>query len=143
MANITRFDPFAELAPMGSDLFKGLMLQPFFRGADMEPQIRMDISEDDKAYTIKAEIPGVSKDDIKISIDGNILSISAEMKKESEEKEGKKVVRRERYFGRVSRSLSLDEDVDQGSAQARYQDGVLQLTLPKKPGAQSRTIKIS
>jgi HSP20 family protein len=142
MANITRFDPFAELAPFSSDFFKGLMLQPFFKSLEMEPQIRVDVSEDDKAYTVKAEIPGVNKEDITVSIDGNMVSISAEVKKESEEKEGKKVIRSERYYGRMARSFTLDENVDQGAAQAKYSDGVLQLILPKKPGANSKTIQI-
>lgn len=143
MANITRFDPFTELTPFSNDFFKGLMLQPIFRNMEMEPQIRVDVSEDDKTYKIKAEIPGVSKEDINVSIDGSLVSISAEVKKESEEKEGKKLIRSERYYGRVARSFSLDEDVDQSAAQARYSDGVLDLTLPKKPGTTSRTIQIS
>lgn len=143
MANITRFDPFSDLAPLANDLFKGLSLRPFLRGMEMEPQIRMDISEDEKAYMVKAEIPGVNKEDIKVSVDGNVVSISAEVKKESEEKEGAKVLRSERYFGRVARSFSLDEDIDEGAAQAKYHDGVLELTLPKKPGAKSRNITIA
>lgn len=142
MANITRFDPFAELAPFSTDFFKGLMLQPFFKNLEMEPQIRVDVSEDDKAYMVKAEIPGVNKEDIKVSIDGNLVSISAEVKKESEEKEGKKLIRSERYYGRMARSFSLDENIDEDAVQANYGDGVLQLTLPKKPGAKSKTIKI-
>ncbi|HJW26979.1 MAG TPA: Hsp20/alpha crystallin family protein [Rhodocyclaceae bacterium] len=143
MANITRFDPFTDLAPFGREFFKNFSLQPLFRGMEMEPEIRMDISEDEKAYAIKAEIPGVRKEDIKVSVNGNMVSISAEVKKETEEKEGQKVIRSERYYGRVARSFSLDEEVDEGAAQAKYSDGVLELTLPKKPGASSRTIKIS
>ena len=143
MSNITRFDPFADLAPFGRDFFKNFSLQPFFRGMEMEPEIRMDVSEDDKAYSIKAEIPGVKKEDIKVSINGNMVSISAEVKKESEEKEGQKLIRSERYYGRVARSFSLGDEVDESAAQAKYSEGVLELTLPKKPGATSRTIKIS
>ena len=143
MANITRFDPFADLAPLSRDLLKGLSLQPFLRSMEMEPEMRMEVSEDDKAYSIKAEIPGVRKEDIKISIDGRMVSISAELKRENEEKEGKKLIRSERYYGRVARSFTLDEDVDEGAAQASYNDGILELSLPKKPGAKSRAIKIS
>lgn len=144
MANITRYDPFAELTHFGDDFFKGFMLHPVFRGAtEMEPQIRLDVAEDDKAYTVNAEIPGVSKDDIKVSIDGNQVSISAETKQEKEEKEGKRVLRSERYYGRVARSFSLADDVDEDAAVASYQDGVLQLTLPKKPGGRAKSISIS
>ena len=146
MANITRFDPFAELTrftPFGEDFFKGFALRPVFQGMEGEPQIRLDVTEDDKAYTVKAEIPGVQKSDIKVSIDGNQVSISAEVKKEKEEKEGKKVIRSERYYGSVSRSFSLAQDVDQSAAQAKYDNGVLELTLPKKPGGSAKQITVA
>ena len=142
MANITRFDPFAELAPFNSGFVKGLMLQPFFKSLEMEPQIRVDVSEDDKAYTVKAEIPGVNKEDIKVSIDGNLVSISAEVKKESEEKEGKKLIRSERYYGKLYRAFSLAQDVDQEQARARYENGVLELTLPKRAAASTRRLTV-
>lgn len=148
MANITRFDPFKELArlePFGNmeDLFKGFMLRPVFRGLEAEPQIKVDVSEEDKAYLVKAEIPGVKKEDIHVSIDGNQVTISAEVKKEKEEKEGKRVIRSERYYGKVYRSFSLDQEVDQGGAQAKYADGVLEVTLPKKPGTAAKQITVS
>lgn len=146
MANITRFDPFAELTrfnPFGDDFFKGFALRPMFPGMEVQPQIRLDVTEDDKAYTVKAEIPGVQKSDIKVSVDGNLVSISAEIKKETEEKEGKKLIRSERYYGSVSRSFSLDQDVDQAAAQAKYNDGVLELTLPKKPGGAAKQITVA
>jgi HSP20 family protein len=146
MANITRFDPFAELTrmdPFGEDFFKGFALRPVFRQLESEPQMRLDVSEDDKAYTVKAELPGVSKEDIKVSVEGNQVSISAEVKQETEQKEDKKVIRCERYYGSVARSFSLAEDVDQGAAQARYADGVLVLTLPKKPGGKAKQLTIT
>lgn len=146
MANITRFDPFSELAnfdAFGDDFFKGFALRPVFRKLEIEPQMRVDLTEDDKAYTVKAEIPGVSKDDIKLSFDGNRIVISAEVKKEKEEKEGEKLIRSERYYGSVSRSFSLAQDVDQGSAKAKYTDGVLEVTLPKKAGSTPTQIAIS
>lgn len=146
MANITRYDPFSEIArfdPFGDDFFRGFSLRPVFRQMDVEPQMRLEVSEDDKAYHVKAEIPGVEKDDIKVSIDGNQVSVSAEVKKEKEEKEGKKVVRSERYYGKVSRSFSLSQDVDEGGSEAKYDQGVLTLTLPKKPGTSARLVKIS
>lgn len=147
MANITRYDPFGEmtrLSPFSDDFFKGFMLRPIFGGMDIsEPQIKVDVAEDDKAYTVKAEIPGVKKEDIKVSIDGNLVSISAEVNKEKEEKEGKKVICSERYCGSVSRSFTLACDVDQSESIARYCDGVLQLTLPKKSGTTTRQLTIS
>ncbi len=148
MANLTRFDPFNELARFDpfrdvDDLFRGFMVRPVFRGMDGEPQIKLDVSEEDKSYLVKAEIPGVKKEDIHVSIDGNQVSISAELKKETEEKEGKRVIRSERYYGKVYRSFSLDQDVDQGGAQAKYSDGVLEVTLPKKPGTSPKQLIVS
>jgi HSP20 family protein len=140
MANITRFDPLDDL----DNLFKGFMVRPLFQGSTATPpQIKLDVSEDDKAYTIKAEIPGVKKEDIRISVDGNLVSISAEVKKESEHKDGKKVVHNERYYGQVARSFTLDNEVDDGAAQAKYTDGVLEAVLPKKQQAPAKRITIA
>lgn len=81
-----------------------------------EVQIKVDVSEDDKAYTVHAEIPGVKKEDIHVTIDGNQVFISAEVKNEKETKEGEKVLRSERYYGKVSRAFTLAQDVDEASA---------------------------
>ena len=146
MANLTRYNPFNELSrfdPLGDDFFRGFALRPVFQSQEIEPQIKLDVSEEDTAYSVKAEIPGVKKEDIHVSIDGNRISISAEMQQEKEEKKGKKVIRNERYYGKVSRSFSLDQDVDQGAAQAKYNDGVLELTLPKKAGAGVKHLRVA
>lgn len=148
MANLTPFNPFRELgridpfSDMG-DWFKGFTLRPVMRDFDAEPQMKLEVSEDDKNYRVKAEIPGVSKEDIQVSVDGNLVSISAEVKKEKEEKKDEKVIRSERYYGKVSRSFSLANEVDQAAAQAKYADGVLELTLPKKAGTSSKKITVS
>lgn len=146
MANLTRYDPFGEITRLDpfrnfDDIFKGFMVRPVLH--ELEPEIKMDVAEDDKAYTVRAEIPGVKKDDIKVAVEGNQVSISAEVKKEKEEKEGKKVIRSERYYGKVYRSFSLDHDVDQDAVKAKYSDGMLELTLPKKPGTAGKEITIS
>ena len=91
---------------------------------------------------MKAEIPGVTKDDISVAIDGNQVSISAEVKKEKEEKEGEKVLHSERYYGSVYRSFTLPMDVDQSKSEAKYANGVLELTLPKKAGAAAKQLEI-
>ena len=138
MAQITRYDPFETDAL--DNLFRG-----FFRPVKMDrdmPQIRMDVREDEKAYAVHADIPGVNKDGIHVSIDGNTVSISAEVKKSAEQKEGEKVLRRERHVGRVSRSFVLEHEVDEGAASARYQDGVLELVLPKKTAAAARRLAV-
>lgn len=146
MANITPFDFFNDVTRFNpfsvSDFFKGFRVQPWLTDVNFEPQMRIDVSEDDEAYTVKAELPGVNKDDIKVEIDGKQLSISAEVKKEKEEKKGKMTLRNERYYGKQYRSFSLGHFVDESKAEAKYQDGVLELRLPKKNGAAGKAIKI-
>jgi HSP20 family protein len=139
MANITRYDPFEMTDPL-DNLFRG-----FFRPVQMDkdlPQIRMDVKEDEKSYAVHADMPGVAKKDIHVSIDGNTVSISAEVKKATEQKEGEKVLRRERCFGRVSRSFALEHEVDEAAASAKYLDGVLELTLPKKTAVAARRLNV-
>lgn len=148
MGNLISFDPFNELTRVDpfrdiDNLFKGFMLRPIFKGDLAAPQMKLEVTEDDKTYTVKAEIPGVNREDIKISVDGNQVSISAEVKKETEKKEGKKVVHSERYYGQVSRSFTLDTEVAQGEAKASYKDGVLEAVLPKKPGSAAKQIPVS
>jgi HSP20 family protein len=139
MANITRFRPTSDAL---DDLFRGFFMQPVRFDGQQDVQMKMDVSEDDKAYTVHAEIPGVKKDDIHVSIDGNQVSISAEVKNEKEVKEGDKLLRSERYYGSVSRAFSLAQDVDEDASQAKYNDGVLELTLPKKKAASTRKLVI-
>jgi HSP20 family protein len=141
MANITRYDPFNDI----DDLFKGLFVRPMRFDLDVAPQMRMkiDVTKAEDAYTVKAEVPGVSKDDIQVSIDGNEVTISGEIKKESEEKKGEEVLRSERYYGKVSRSFTLPHDVDEAKVVAKYADGVLKLTLPMKSKSASKKITVN
>ena len=155
MNGITRYDPFNELArsPLRArfdpfldmdDIFNGLMMRPLFReGAEIGPQIRMDVKEAGGQYLVNAEIPGVNKDDIHVTIEGNRVSISAEIKQEKEAKEGERLVRSERSFGMASRSFSLADEVDESKVQAKYNNGVLELMLPKKPGSSRKEISIA
>lgn len=138
IGEIARFDPFRDM----NDYFKGFMLRPVFQGLEAEPEIKLEISEADKIYTVKADVPGVKKNDIQVSIDGNQISISAEVKHEKEEKEGNKLVRSERYYGKQFRSFTLAHDIDESKAEAEYSDGVLKLTLPKKAGTEAKTLAI-
>ena len=137
MANITRFDPLSDLvsfAPFHNfeDFFRAPRMRSLVRGLPAEPEIKMDVFEDDKAYHVKAEVPGVKKEDIHVAVEDNQVSITAEVKREKEEKKGETALRSERYYGMQSRSFMLMHDVDQGKAEAKYQDGILELTLPKK-----------
>ena len=147
MANITRFDPFRELATFDpfrnfEDFFRAPRVRSLLGDLPAQPEIRMDVTEDDKAYHVKAEIPGVKKDDINVAIDGNQVSITAEVRKEREEKKGEKLLHSERYYGSQSRGFSLLHEVDQSKAEAKYVDGVLELILPKKNAAPVKKIAV-
>ena len=147
MVNLTRWDPSGDVTRFGlfDQPFDNLVRR-FFRSIPVRDEtamtISVDVNESDKAYTVKAEIPGVTKDDISVAIDGNQVSISAEVKKEKEEKEGEKVLHSERYYGSVYRSFTLPMDVDQSKSEAKYANGVLELTLPKKAGAAAKQLEI-
>ncbi|OIR11322.1 spore protein SP21 [mine drainage metagenome] len=139
MANITRFNPASDAL---DDLFRGFFMQPVRFEGQQQMQIKIDVREDGKAYTVHAEIPGVKKEDIHVNVDGNQVSISAEVKNEKEVKEGEKLLRSERYYGSISRAFSLAQEVDGDAAQAKYKDGILELTLPKKVVASARKLVI-
>lgn len=146
MTNLSRYDPFSlsRIDPFSDldALFKGFFVRPIAVEGQPPMQIKMDLKEDDGAYTVHADIPGVKKEDIHVGIDGNQVSISAESRMEKEEKEGEKVLRSERYVGKVARSFLLAHDVDEDRAQAKYSDGVLELTLPKKAAGATRKLEI-
>ena len=143
MSNLRRYDPFS--IDQMSDLIQGLFgptRAVGVEGADLAG-IKIDVSEKDDAYLVDAELPGVDKKDIDVQIDGRLVSINAKVERNNEEKDGERVIRRERYSGSFSRSFQLATDVDQAKSQAEYKDGVLTLTLPKKATAESKRISVS
>jgi HSP20 family protein len=107
-----------------------------------EPMMRMDVTQNESGYVVKAELPGVAKEDIAVSVEAGEVSISAEVKREKETKEGDKVLRTERYYGSVARAFTLPTDVDAARAEAKFDKGVLTLTLPKAEGARSKTLPV-
>lgn len=142
MTNLVRRDPFA-VEDLFDDLMKGFFVRPLrYPTGEMPAQIKMDVKEDDKTYTIHAEIPGVKKDDIEVHVDGDTVSITAEVRRESEQKEGEKWLHSERHYGKVYRSFTLGHDVDESGAKARFDNGVLELTLPKKAVSATRRLAI-
>ena len=143
MANLQRYGYGGMLDDVFGDLMKGFWVKPVAYPGDGELRIRVDVKEDDKAYTIHAEIPGVRKEDIQIEVDGGQLSIRAEVKRASEKKDGEKLLHSERYYGMVSRSMSLPSEIDTQGAKAEYKDGVLSLTLPKKAAASARRVTVA
>ena len=147
MANIARRSPFGDIARFDpfynvDDWFKGFGMQPFSMDLETVPTIKIDLKENDTAYTVRAEIPGVKKEDVKVQVEGNRVSISCETRQEKEEKEGERVICCECHQGSSYRSFTLGSDVDETKAEAKYENGTLELTLPKKEGKTSRRIEV-
>ncbi len=149
MANhLMQFDPFGDLARLEplrgvEDFFRDFRFKNMLRDMDAKPPIKLDVTESELAYNIKAELPGMKKEDIKVDVDGNRVTISGETRRESEQKEGNTVVRSERYVGQLYRSFTLEQDVDDAKAEAKYQDGVLELSLPKKPNHGAKKLVVN
>ncbi len=139
--NELRVNDLFDLDPFETSLRK--MMRPWrFEAADRAPQIKIDLDEHDDSYLVKADIPGVRKEDIDVRIDRNQVTISAEIKKETQEKKDGRVLRSERQYGFASRSFALASDVDDGKAEAKYQNGVLELKLPKKATSSNKRLPI-
>ncbi|WP_034298337.1 Hsp20/alpha crystallin family protein [Herbaspirillum sp. RV1423] len=146
--NLMRFSPFNDIArfePFGGfeDMLRELRLAPALQAFETGQTMKMDVSETEKAYTVKAEVPGMKKEDIKVDIDGNKVSIAAETSQVKEQKDGETVVRSERFSGRLYRGFTLAHEIDAEHSVAKYQDGVLELTLPKKAGNGTKPLTIS
>ena len=139
MSNLVRFNAFDEAF---DDLFRGFLAHSGYNGHAEAAPFRVDVTENDAAYTVRADIPGVKKEDIQITIEDDTVAISAEVKKQAEAKDGDRVLRTERYYGKVYRAFTLGQSVDETGAAAKYTDGVLELTLPKKAAVQAKRITI-
>jgi HSP20 family protein len=142
MATVARFDPFNELV---DDLFKGFLVRPVAydgRAGEALPRMKVDVAEQNGAYTVTAELPGVKKEDIQVTIDGSQVTLAAEVKREKEASQDERVLHTERVYGKVSRSFTLPQEVDEATAEAKFRDGVLELKLPKKAAAQRKQISI-
>jgi HSP20 family protein len=125
------------------DVAPGFYVRPLHGdGLPTPAQIKVDVKESDKAYTVAAEVPGVAKEDIHVSIDGSVVTLRAEIKQQDSQSQDEKVLRTERYYGAVSRSFQLPQDIDQNQAKAKYDNGVLSLTLPKKAANGSQRLAI-
>ncbi|MBG9390249.1 Hsp20/alpha crystallin family protein [Caenimonas aquaedulcis] len=141
MSNLRLFDP------VFGDNFES-SLRRFFSPSVFENEpaplkMRIDVSENDGAFTVKADIPGVKKEDINVRVEGNVVQIDAETRSEKESKgNGDKLLRTERHYGTISRTFSLGQEVDAAKVDAKYTDGVLTLQLPKKGPAPTSRIAI-
>lgn len=138
MNALTHFERLDDLIP---DMLRRFP-RPFALPEDFSKGIRIDVSETDKAYEVRAEVPGARKDDIKVSVNQNFIAISAEIKREKEEKDGARTLVKETCAGLISRAFSVPEEVDAKGATARFEHGILKLTLPKHEGHAGRTLTI-
>ncbi len=139
MVNIARFNVLDNAL---DDLMRGFFVRPMNFEPTTPAQLRVDVTEDEKSYSVRAEIPGVKKEDINVAIDGNQVEISAEVKNDKDIKDGEKVLRSERYYGKVFRAFALGQDIDESATQAKYADGILELKLPKKASTSVKRIAI-
>jgi HSP20 family protein len=142
MARIQLYDPFPETA--FDDLFRG-----FFRpvraergGRPQQESFRIDVNEDEKGYVVQADLPGVAKDDIQVTIDANQVTIAAECKRATESKEGDRLLHAERYFGSLFRSFTLPAEIDESASEAKFENGVLELRLARKAPQAGRKLAI-
>jgi HSP20 family protein len=139
MPQLQAYDPLTGTAI--DDLFRG-----FFAPVRLEKSgpaaIKMDVTESDGGYLVRAEVPGVKKDEIQVTIEGNQVTVAAEVKREAEKKDGERVLHTERYVGRVYRSFVLPTEIDEASSEAKYDSGVLELKLVKKAAVAGRKLSI-
>jgi len=140
MASLQIYDPFAEAG--FDDLFRGFFrpVRGTERGAPAA--IKVDVTENEKGYVVQAEIPGVTRDEIQVAVEGNQVTISAEVKRNREQKDGEHVLRTERYYGAAYRSFTLASELDEANSEAKYDNGVLELKLAKKPAVAGRKLTI-
>lgn len=125
------------------DVNPGFYVRPLHGDSLPGPgQMRVDVKENEGGFLVSAEIPGVPKEEIQVSVDGNVVTLRAEVRQLDEQTEDAKVLRSERYFGSVSRSFQLPADIDAGQCQAKYDHGILTLNLPKKSTSTAQRLTI-
>ena len=145
--SIVRWDPFRELEEMNSRLNRVFGRSALARDTDKDAMVAfdwapsVDITETNEAFVIKAELPGVNKDDVKVAVEDGVVRIQGERKQEKEEKD-KKFHRVERSYGSFMRTFGLPANVDEAKIQAQYKDGVLTVQLPKSPTAKPKAVDI-
>lgn len=146
ISNLSRIEPSSTMSlfePLRAldELLRDTGMDAFWPTTSTASGIRMDVSETDQAYEVKADMPGLKRDDIRVAIDGRQVSLSAQISSEQQQ-ENDGMLCRERRAGQWYRSFTLPQDVDESQSQARYEDGVLHLTLPKKAGAGATRLTI-
>lgn len=135
---ISRMDPFADF----EDLLRTIGGRSLAREYERTMDMRLDVNEDEKGYVVNVDMPGVKKEDIDVSIEGNQVAIRAEVKREKSRDKGKEIYN-ERYSGQAYRAFTLPAEIDSATAQAAYDGGVLTLTLPKKASTASKHLSVN
>ncbi|MBF6990023.1 MULTISPECIES: Hsp20/alpha crystallin family protein [Cupriavidus] len=139
MSNLRRYDPFS-IEPLGDVLQS--MLRNWRIAPDTSLPFKVDVAESDASYTIAADLPGVKKEDINVTVDRGTVMISAKLERASEEREGDRVIRQERYSGSMQRAFTLGGNIDSDKIDASFQNGVLRLVLPKKDASPQQRVTI-
>lgn len=140
MQNLIAYDPRADST--FDELIRGFFRPVRLDGAPIPVTIKMDVTETENGYLVHSEIPGVKKENIDVAIEGNQVTITAEVKREWESKEGDRALRSERYFGNVYRSFTLPAELDESACEAKYDNGVLELKLVQKAAAPGKRLAI-
>jgi HSP20 family protein len=141
MSTLTLYrDPFAASF---DDVVRGFLGRQAQRQQPAVRAIRFDVAEQGNTYVVNAELPGYKKEDVQVEIDGARVTITAEAKAQTETKEGEKVVYSERYTGKAVRSFELTSEIDNDTASAKYENGILTLTLPKKTAETRKLLNIA
>jgi len=138
--NLISYDPRTDTGL--DELFRGFFKPVRADGAASPVMIKMDVTETEKGYLVHSEMPGVKKEDIDVAIEGNQVTITAEVKPEWERNEGDRLLRNERYFGNIYRSFTLPAELDESASVAAYNSGILELTLVKKASAPGKRMAI-
>ena len=142
MSQLTRF-PRNLFGDLMADVPSLVSLIRPLHGEGLPSEFKVDIKESPQAYVVHAELPGVRKEDLQVTVNQGVLTIAAEVKQHDQKTDDEKVVRSERYFGSVSRSFQLPLEVDQSTAKASYENGILELSLPKTQAQGGRRIEVS
>jgi HSP20 family protein len=140
MQNVISYDPRTDTGL--DELFRGFFQPVRVESAPTPVMIKMDVTETDNGYVVHSEMPGVKKEDIDIAIANNLVTITAEVKRELEKKEGDRLLRSERYFGNIYRSFTLPAELDESACEAKYDNGVLELKLVKKTAVPGKKLAI-
>ena len=140
MQNLISYDPRTDSG--FDELFRGFFKPVRLEGAPTPVTIKMDVSETETGYVVHSEMPGVKKEDIDVAIEGNLVTITAEVKREWDKKEGDRLLRSERYFGNIYRSFSLPVELDESACEAKFDNGVLELKLVKQAAAAGKKLAI-